>query len=719
MSKFDIENFPTSETAKRMLRRVSPVYENSYFMKWIYQVMGTEWDEAREIVESLREQAFTQTVTWGIEMQEHAYSITPDDSLSLEERRARLYRKKTKKFPLNPGVIEQYIKNGWGMTTDVDETYAPGYIRLGFLDFVPESVEEMLKDLRRIKPSHLTLAMLIERELHMDGEDSRPRLGIVTAKGGLHHISPALPEDQEASLLMALMPWRTGIRKLYAGTNEFTEPIAFAARFGQWRGGRVDIAADEDDLPQWYKDVWTSRMAPAVGFGARIKGVQRLAPMPPDTEAGRILIRSAMHMAGIRQYGLAPPEDSMAVLRTGILLSANGNASIHADADDIAAVRSRILDGSIIVPHIGITGRRNGKHHIGLEEPEQAAFMLAAGFFHAVSGRTDIRAAPEDLPQGRILDPAKGILRLGIKETRHGRRIYAVGRFDDSAAGIGIGVEERQRKRNTLRVALPDDSAASIAIGTAGAIGGRQRISADAGDVPDWCKDVLDGSVAAFRIGSIETFRKHRERIAPEFPEESGGSLGVGTITARYGRRDIAAEKSDIPSHDILKTSKAKVSFGIHGMWNGKTVVSPAPMEEPQGGEIRMGIMGMTAGRTEILADADDIPAWRRDILQPSAAWIHAGVIATRSGRKLVKNLCPEEESGDVHVGLVDAGMRGRAVIATQPDEISNGMRIGTGMGHLVTGRIVIGCDPDDLRPVKAGILPHVGLMHVGTLAVG
>lgn len=468
-----------------------------------------------------------------------------------------------------------------------------------------------------------------ERTIELDGPI---RLGIATARGGFHHISPALPEDQKASLLMSLMPWRTGIRRIEASTNEFTEPLAFAARFGLWRGGRVDIAADEDDLPQWYKDVWTSRMAPAVGFGARIKGVQRLAPMPPDTEAGRILIRSAMHMAGIRQYGLAPPEDSMAVLRTGILLSANGKTNIHADADDIAAVRSRILDDGIIVPRIGIAERRSGKHHIGLDEPEQAAFMLATGFFHTISGRTDIRAAPEDLPQGpdSILDPAKGILRLGIKETRHGRRIYAVERFDDSAAGIGIGIEGRQRKRNTIRAALPDDSAASIAIGTAGAIGGRQRISADAGDVPDWYKDVLDGSVAAFRIGSIETFRKHRERIAPEFPEESGDSLGVGTITARTGRREIAAEKSDIPSHDILKTSKAEVYFSTYSMWNGKTVISPAP-EESHGGETRMRI----------------------------------------------------------------------------------------GMGHLVAGRIVIRCDPDDLRPVKAGILSHVGLMHVGALAVG
>ncbi len=233
-----------------------------------------------------------------------------------------------------------------------------------------------------------------ERTIELDGPI---RLGIATAKGGFHHISPALPEDQEAAVLLALMPWRTGIRKLCAGTNEFTEPLAFAARFGQWRGGRVDIAADEDDLPQWYKDVWKSRMAPAVGFGARIKGVQRLTPMPPDTEAGRILIRSAMHMTGIRQYGPAPPEGGASVLRTGLLLSTGGGTKVHADADDVAAACERILDNGAIVPRIGIRERLSGKYHIGIKEPEQAEAMFAAGFFHAVSGRTIIGCSPEDL----------------------------------------------------------------------------------------------------------------------------------------------------------------------------------------------------------------------------------------------------------------------------------------------------------------------------------
>ena len=52
MEKFDLENFPTSESAKKMLSYVSDgFYDESYVGKWLFQVMGAEYDKALEIVE--------------------------------------------------------------------------------------------------------------------------------------------------------------------------------------------------------------------------------------------------------------------------------------------------------------------------------------------------------------------------------------------------------------------------------------------------------------------------------------------------------------------------------------------------------------------------------------------------------------------------------------------------------------------------------------------
>lgn len=157
MSKIDLDKFPTSETAQRMLHRVSPIYSEAYTMKWLYEVMGRELDDVWKIVREMPEQAFTQTVTWGIEAQEHKYSITPDDNLSLEERRARLFRRKTAKFPISPGRIEKYILEVWDMSVDIDETRAAGTFFLRILSDEDNHLRKMLSDLYTIKPSHLDM----------------------------------------------------------------------------------------------------------------------------------------------------------------------------------------------------------------------------------------------------------------------------------------------------------------------------------------------------------------------------------------------------------------------------------------------------------------------------------------------------------------------------------------------------------------------------------
>ena len=41
-------------------------YDNSYVGKWLYEVMGQEYDTAREIAEDILNQLFPETATWGL-----------------------------------------------------------------------------------------------------------------------------------------------------------------------------------------------------------------------------------------------------------------------------------------------------------------------------------------------------------------------------------------------------------------------------------------------------------------------------------------------------------------------------------------------------------------------------------------------------------------------------------------------------------------------------
>ena len=93
-----------------MLSRVSPIYANAYVMKWLYQIMGAEMDTIWERLAELPEQAFTQTVTWGIDYQEDKYSIQHDYSMTIEERREQLRRRKPQKLPISPGIIERWVQ---------------------------------------------------------------------------------------------------------------------------------------------------------------------------------------------------------------------------------------------------------------------------------------------------------------------------------------------------------------------------------------------------------------------------------------------------------------------------------------------------------------------------------------------------------------------------------------------------------------------------------
>lgn len=59
----DLEQFPTSPAAKRMLSYVTKGwYDNSYVGKWLYQVMGMEMDDAVELIQSLPYQAFPEKI---------------------------------------------------------------------------------------------------------------------------------------------------------------------------------------------------------------------------------------------------------------------------------------------------------------------------------------------------------------------------------------------------------------------------------------------------------------------------------------------------------------------------------------------------------------------------------------------------------------------------------------------------------------------------------
>ena len=172
---FDLENFPTSETAKRMMSRVSPIYDQSYVAKWLYQVMGLEWDQVREVMDSMWEQPFLEQATWGLRYWEQAYGLDTDETKSYEERRRLVSAKRSLKKPMNPARLKMILSNLTGGIAVVTENIAP-YTFSVELDSQgnPIDYDAVVQLIRKLKPSHQSLRLYLISSANVK---IRPRIG--------------------------------------------------------------------------------------------------------------------------------------------------------------------------------------------------------------------------------------------------------------------------------------------------------------------------------------------------------------------------------------------------------------------------------------------------------------------------------------------------------------------------------------------------------------
>lgn len=168
--KFDLEDFPTSSSARKMLGYVSDgFYDRSYVGKWIFQVMGLEYDRALEIATDLPDQFFPETATWGLMYHEIKWGLPVRENLSYEKRRELIYRKRDCRAPMTPCRMEEYLKNEMDFEAYVADCHDPG--AFGYTPWHPNTfkvtfigegtlnTKKAREILDRIKQSHTTFSL--------------------------------------------------------------------------------------------------------------------------------------------------------------------------------------------------------------------------------------------------------------------------------------------------------------------------------------------------------------------------------------------------------------------------------------------------------------------------------------------------------------------------------------------------------------------------------
>lgn len=161
----NLEAFPSNETAKEMLNMVTKDwYEKSYVGKWIFQIMGKQMENAKELYDELRLQIFPETTTWGILYHEQKYGIIPNPLLSLEERKAAVLQKRKSQVAMNPARLEESLFQIFKRKASVEEDVKPYTILIVIEDGMNHLVLNELDDyIRMVKPSHISYLFEFER----------------------------------------------------------------------------------------------------------------------------------------------------------------------------------------------------------------------------------------------------------------------------------------------------------------------------------------------------------------------------------------------------------------------------------------------------------------------------------------------------------------------------------------------------------------------------
>lgn len=181
MEKY-LEDFPTSESARKMLGYVSDgFYDSSYVGKWLYQVMGTEYDMALNIVESLPAQLFPETATWGLMYHEIKWGLPVRENLAFEERRRLIYQKRDCRSPLTPYRMEKYLENATDFEVhiaDINDTGKYGFIaphpnvfKVFFIGDGTLDTKQVREILNRLKQSHTIYTINDRIEIILDNKE--------------------------------------------------------------------------------------------------------------------------------------------------------------------------------------------------------------------------------------------------------------------------------------------------------------------------------------------------------------------------------------------------------------------------------------------------------------------------------------------------------------------------------------------------------------------
>ena len=160
----------TDKTAQRIIDYVSPIYGNSYVGLWLYQAIGTALSEICSVADQLRYETNVCTTDLLLDFWELEYGITPDTSLTKEQRRARIIDKKLSRGPCNQAQVCAAVSTVLGgVEVDITENVAQNTFLVNIREPV-DSIVPAVAVIERMKPAHLIYQIRVATQTVSDAE---------------------------------------------------------------------------------------------------------------------------------------------------------------------------------------------------------------------------------------------------------------------------------------------------------------------------------------------------------------------------------------------------------------------------------------------------------------------------------------------------------------------------------------------------------------------
>lgn len=149
----------TSEKGKEMLEYLPLYYESFRSIRAMMQTEGSEFDTLQTDIETVLDQFFINSATWGLDQWEKELGLAPAQDQPDSERRDRIISRLRGTGTATIRVVKEVAESYDNGAIDVIEDYAIYTVSIRFVDTagVPPNLNDLKAAVRAVLPAHLDI----------------------------------------------------------------------------------------------------------------------------------------------------------------------------------------------------------------------------------------------------------------------------------------------------------------------------------------------------------------------------------------------------------------------------------------------------------------------------------------------------------------------------------------------------------------------------------